>query len=97
MWVEMLFLKYLILVFDSGFPSTQGPPATQSPPATQGSAAPQNSTPSRGPTTTQASPTPSTPEPTLFQNFSGYHIGVGRADCTGQVSDINLVGKSWDP
>uniref|UniRef100_A0A8C2REW9 Neutral ceramidase n=1 Tax=Capra hircus TaxID=9925 RepID=A0A8C2REW9_CAPHI len=41
--------------------------------------APQNSTPSRT---------------TLFQNFSGYHIGVGRADCTGQVSDINLMGFS---
>uniref|UniRef100_A0A8C2REZ9 Neutral ceramidase n=1 Tax=Capra hircus TaxID=9925 RepID=A0A8C2REZ9_CAPHI len=24
----------------------------------------------------------------------GYHIGVGRADCTGQVSDINLMGFS---
>ncbi|KAM5235968.1 neutral ceramidase-like [Ctenodactylus gundi] len=37
-------------------------------------------------------PSPVTPEPPLFQNFSGYHIGVGRADCTGQVSDINLMG-----
>ncbi|XP_012578957.1 PREDICTED: neutral ceramidase [Condylura cristata] len=35
-----------------------------------------------------------TPEPPLFQNFSGYHIGVGRADCTGQVADINLMGYS---
>ncbi|KAI4551065.1 hypothetical protein MJG53_021197, partial [Ovis ammon polii x Ovis aries] len=61
---------------------------------TQGSAAPQYSTPSRAPTTTQVSPTPSTPKTTLFQNFSGYHIGVGRADCTGQVSDINLMGFS---
>ncbi|XP_044516269.1 neutral ceramidase [Gracilinanus agilis] len=29
---------------------------------------------------------------TLFQNFTGYHIGVGRADCTGQVADIPLMG-----
>ncbi|XP_005385955.1 PREDICTED: neutral ceramidase [Chinchilla lanigera] len=42
------------------------------------------------PTATHASS--ATPEPPLFQNFSGYHIGVGRADCTGQVSDINLMG-----
>ncbi|OBS82168.1 hypothetical protein A6R68_23842, partial [Neotoma lepida] len=28
----------------------------------------------------------------LARNFSGYYIGVGRADCTGQVSDINLMG-----
>lgn len=34
-----------------------------------------------------------TPETPLFQNFTGYHIGVGRADCTGQVGDIRLVGK----
>uniref|UniRef100_A0A8C0E7Z4 Neutral ceramidase n=1 Tax=Balaenoptera musculus TaxID=9771 RepID=A0A8C0E7Z4_BALMU len=59
-----------------------GFPTTQIPPATQ------------GPTAIQASPTPSTPEPTLFQNFSGYHIGVGRADCTGQVADIILMGYS---
>ncbi|XP_004701423.1 neutral ceramidase [Echinops telfairi] len=26
------------------------------------------------------------------RNFSGYYIGVGRADCTGQVSDIPLMG-----
>lgn len=45
---------------------------------------------SQSPTDTQASP--ATPEPPLFQNFSGYHIGVGRADCTGQVSDISLMG-----
>ncbi|XP_026967714.1 neutral ceramidase isoform X1 [Sagmatias obliquidens] len=65
----------------SCFPTTQIPPATH-PPATQ------------GPTAIQASPTPSTPEPTLFQNFSGYRIGVGRADCTGQVADIILMGYS---
>ncbi|XP_036592351.1 neutral ceramidase [Trichosurus vulpecula] len=28
----------------------------------------------------------------LLQNFSGYYIGVGRADCTGQVADIPLMG-----
>ncbi|XP_055416244.1 neutral ceramidase [Bubalus kerabau] len=84
--LSLLFITSGTIENHTGFPSTQGPPATQ------GSAAPQNSTPPRGPTTTQASPTPSTPEPTLFQNFSGYHIGVGRADCTGQVSDINLMG-----
>uniref|UniRef100_A0A5F9D419 Neutral ceramidase n=1 Tax=Oryctolagus cuniculus TaxID=9986 RepID=A0A5F9D419_RABIT len=50
---------------------------SQSPPATQGPAA------------TQSAPVTCTPE---LQNFSGYHIGVGRADCTGQVSDINLMG-----
>ncbi|XP_072827627.1 neutral ceramidase isoform X2 [Vicugna pacos] len=68
---------------------------TQSSPATEGSTAPQGSTTlAQGPTPTLASPTPSTPEPTLFQNFSGYHIGVGRADCTGQVADISLMGYS---
>ncbi|XP_031317178.2 neutral ceramidase [Camelus dromedarius] len=68
---------------------------TQSSPATEGSMAPQGSTTlAQGPTPTLVSPTPSTPEPTLFQNFSGYHIGVGRADCTGQVADINLMGYS---
>ncbi|EPY83448.1 neutral ceramidase isoform a [Camelus ferus] len=68
---------------------------TQSSPATEGSTAPQGSTTlAQGPTPTLVSPTPSTPEPTLFQNFSGYHIGVGRADCTGQVADINLMGYS---
>lgn len=51
----------------------------------------------QGPTTTQSSPTtqtPTTQTPDLppSQNFSGYYIGVGRADCTGQVSDINLMG-----
>ncbi|EHB18488.1 Neutral ceramidase [Heterocephalus glaber] len=49
----------------------------------------QHTSASQSPTATQTSPV--TPEP-LFQNFSGYHIGVGRADCTGQVSDINLMG-----
>ncbi|XP_069876544.1 neutral ceramidase-like [Dipodomys merriami] len=44
------------------------------------------------PIDTQTTPVISTPEPPLFQNFSGYHIGVGRADCTGQVSDILLMG-----
>ncbi|KAL6087034.1 hypothetical protein STEG23_020917 [Scotinomys teguina] len=46
----------------------------------------------QGPMTTQSSPITHTPEPPPFQNFSGYFIGVGRADCTGQVSDINLMG-----
>ncbi|XP_043782555.1 neutral ceramidase-like isoform X2 [Cervus elaphus] len=86
--LSLLFITSGTIENHTGSPSTQGPPATQ------GSAAPQNSIPPWGPTTTQASPTPSTPEPTLFQNFSGYHIGVGRADCTGQVSDINLMGYS---
>uniref|UniRef100_A0A8C3WCB3 Neutral ceramidase n=1 Tax=Catagonus wagneri TaxID=51154 RepID=A0A8C3WCB3_9CETA len=79
---------------DSGFLTTQSPPATQSSLAPQGSTLTQGPIPTQGPTATQASPTPSTPEPTLFQNFSGYHIGVGRADCTGQVADISLMGYS---
>nr|KAF6424489.1 N-acylsphingosine amidohydrolase 2B [Molossus molossus] len=65
---------------------------TESPPATQSSTTPQVSTVTKDPTTTRVSPVTSTPEPPLFQNFSGYHIGVGRADCTGQVADINLMG-----
>ncbi|KAF3823915.1 hypothetical protein GH733_006919, partial [Mirounga leonina] len=69
-------------------------PSTQSSPATQSSTASQGSTITSGSTTTQAPPVISTPEPPLFQNFSGYHIGVGRADCTGQVADINLMGYS---
>nr|XP_027805056.1 neutral ceramidase [Marmota flaviventris] len=62
---------------DSG---NHGFPTTQTSPVTQDTIA------------TQASPVTCTPEPPLFQNFSGYHIGVGRADCTGQVADINLMG-----
>uniref|UniRef100_A0A8D1P1L2 Neutral ceramidase n=1 Tax=Sus scrofa TaxID=9823 RepID=A0A8D1P1L2_PIG len=77
---------------DSGFLTTQSPPATQGSSTPQGSTLTQGPADTQGPTATQASPTPSTPEPTLFQNFSGYHIGVGRADCTGQVADINLMG-----
>ncbi|XP_048191371.1 LOW QUALITY PROTEIN: neutral ceramidase-like [Perognathus longimembris pacificus] len=46
----------------------------------------------RDPIDTQTSPGISTSEPPVFQNFSGYHIGVGRADCTGQVSDVILMG-----
>ncbi|XP_060244339.1 neutral ceramidase isoform X1 [Meriones unguiculatus] len=45
-----------------------------------------------GPTATQSSPITQAPDPPPFQNFSGYYIGAGRADCTGQVSDINLMG-----
>ncbi|KAF0884318.1 ASAH2 ceramidase, partial [Crocuta crocuta] len=71
-----------------------GSPVTQSPPATLGSTATQGSTLTHSSTATQTPPLTSTPEPPLFQNFSGYHIGVGRADCTGQVSDINLMGFS---
>ncbi|XP_040831713.1 neutral ceramidase [Ochotona curzoniae] len=55
---------------------------TQSPPGTQGPAA------------TQSAPVTCTPEPPLPQNFSGYLVGAGRADCTGQVADINLMGYS---
>ncbi|EPQ13769.1 Neutral ceramidase [Myotis brandtii] len=99
---ERLCRAYLVLalkmrlretwpVLLSGFPSTESPQATQSPTATQGSTAPQRSTLTQGPTTTQVDPGTTTPEPPLFQNFSGYHIGVGRADCTGQVADINMV------
>ncbi|XP_042764630.1 neutral ceramidase isoform X2 [Panthera leo] len=73
---------------DSGFP------VTQSPPATLGSTATQGSTLTHGSTATQGPPVTTTPEPPLFQNFSGYHIGVGRADCTGQVADISLMGYS---
>nr|XP_020012302.1 neutral ceramidase isoform X1 [Castor canadensis] len=50
------------------------------------------STTTQDSTATTTSPGASTSEALLFQNFSGYHIGVGRADCTGQVSDINLMG-----
>ncbi|XP_006926093.1 neutral ceramidase [Pteropus alecto] len=77
---------------DSGFPATQGPLATQISSANQGSTAFQGSTLTQEPTTIQMSPMMTTPEPPLFQNFTGYHIGVGRADCTGQVGDINLMG-----
>ncbi|XP_045295378.1 neutral ceramidase isoform X2 [Leopardus geoffroyi] len=73
---------------DSGFP------VTQSPPTTPGSTATQGSTLTHGSTATQGPPVTTTPEPPLFQNFSGYHIGVGRADCTGQVADISLMGYS---
>ncbi|XP_062957642.1 neutral ceramidase [Cynocephalus volans] len=52
----------------------------------------QSSLATQGPTASQVSPVTYIPVPPLFQNFSGYHIGVGRADCTGQVSDINLMG-----
>ncbi|XP_021574523.1 neutral ceramidase isoform X1 [Carlito syrichta] len=65
-----------------GFSTTQSPLATEGSTATQGLNG------------TQTSPVTHTTEPPLFQNFSGYHIGVGRADCTGQVSDINLMGYS---
>uniref|UniRef100_A0A6I8NGF0 Neutral ceramidase n=1 Tax=Ornithorhynchus anatinus TaxID=9258 RepID=A0A6I8NGF0_ORNAN len=34
----------------------------------------------------------SSQDPPVFQNFSGYHIGVGRADCTGPLADIPLMG-----
>lgn len=46
----------------------------------------------QGSTTTQSPSITQTPDFPSFQNFSGYYIGVGRADCTGQVSDINLMG-----
>ncbi|KAM5243932.1 neutral ceramidase [Hipposideros larvatus] len=69
---------------DSGFPSTQGPTVTQVSPLT--------STPEPTLTSTPETTLMSTPAPTLFTNFTGYHIGVGRADCTGQVADINLMG-----
>ncbi|GAB5578298.1 neutral ceramidase isoform X1 [Prionailurus iriomotensis] len=71
-----------------------GVPVTQSPPTTPGSTATQGSTLTHGSTATQGPPVTTTPEPPLFQNFSGYHIGVGRADCTGQVADISLMGYS---
>ncbi|XP_004440055.1 PREDICTED: neutral ceramidase isoform X2 [Ceratotherium simum simum] len=77
---------------DSGYSTTQSRQATQGPLATQGSTAAQGSTLTQGPIATQVSPGTSTPEPPLFQNFSGYNIGVGRADCTGQVADITLMG-----
>uniref|UniRef100_A0A2I3NDS6 Neutral ceramidase n=1 Tax=Papio anubis TaxID=9555 RepID=A0A2I3NDS6_PAPAN len=82
---------------DSGghlFSTTPNPPATQGSTATQSSTATQRSTATQSSTATQTSPVTSTPEPPLFQNFSGYYIGVGRADCTGQVADINLMGYS---
>ncbi|KAK2499879.1 hypothetical protein MC885_011424, partial [Smutsia gigantea] len=78
-----------------GSSATQSPPAppdSTAPPAPPGSTAPQSSMRTQGSTTTQSSPATTTPEPPLFQNFSGYHIGAGRADCTGQVADISLMG-----
>ncbi|XP_036192639.1 neutral ceramidase isoform X5 [Myotis myotis] len=89
--LSLLFITSGTIENPKGFPSTESPQATQSPTATQGSTAPQRSTLTQGPTTTQVDPVTTTPEPPLFQNFSGYHIGVGRADCTGQVADINMV------
>ncbi|XP_014402942.1 PREDICTED: neutral ceramidase [Myotis brandtii] len=89
--LSLLFITSGTIENPKGFPSTESPQATQSPTATQGSTAPQRSTLTQGPTTTQVDPGTTTPEPPLFQNFSGYHIGVGRADCTGQVADINMV------
>uniref|UniRef100_A0A2R9BKK0 Neutral ceramidase n=1 Tax=Pan paniscus TaxID=9597 RepID=A0A2R9BKK0_PANPA len=74
------------------FSTTQSPPATQGSTATQRSTVTQHSTATQSSTATQTSPVTLTPESPLFQNFSGYHIGVGRADCTGQVADINLMG-----
>ncbi|XP_072485033.1 neutral ceramidase isoform X2 [Notamacropus eugenii] len=50
----------------------------------------QDSSTTKGPLFTQQPPVTQGPPP--FQNFSGYHIGVGRADCTGQVADIPLMG-----
>nr|XP_048294788.1 neutral ceramidase [Myodes glareolus]XP_048294789.1 neutral ceramidase [Myodes glareolus] len=46
----------------------------------------------QGPAATPTSPITHISDPPPSQNFSGYYIGVGRADCTGQVSDINLMG-----
>uniref|UniRef100_A0A8C4LZ26 Neutral ceramidase n=1 Tax=Equus asinus asinus TaxID=83772 RepID=A0A8C4LZ26_EQUAS len=45
-----------------------------------------------GYSTTQSPQATQSPQTTPFQNFSGYQIGVGRADCTGQVADITLMG-----
>lgn len=86
--LSLLFITSGTIENPKGFPSTESPQATQGPTATQGS------TLTQGPTATQVSPVTTTPEPPLFQNFSGYHIGVGRADCTGQVADINMMGYS---
>uniref|UniRef100_A0A8C4LXX5 Neutral ceramidase n=1 Tax=Equus asinus asinus TaxID=83772 RepID=A0A8C4LXX5_EQUAS len=52
----------------------------------------ESSTLTQGHMATRMSPVTSTLETTPFQNFSGYQIGVGRADCTGQVADITLMG-----
>lgn len=70
---------------DSGLPATQGPTVTK------GTSTAMTSTPVTS-TPVTSTPVTSTPAPTLFTNFTGYHIGVGRADCTGQVADINLMG-----
>ncbi|XP_036294349.1 neutral ceramidase isoform X2 [Pipistrellus kuhlii] len=86
--LSLLFITSGTIENPKGFPSTESPQTTQSSTVTQGS------TLTQGPTATQASPVTTTPEPPLFQNFSGYHIGVGRADCTGQVADINMMGYS---
>ncbi|XP_054975569.1 neutral ceramidase isoform X1 [Sorex araneus] len=75
---------------DSVFPATQNPSTTVS-------STTRTTTHGSVPTTSTETPkttATTTPEPPLFQNFSGYHIGVGRADCTGQVSEINLMGYS---
>ncbi|XP_070288878.1 neutral ceramidase isoform X2 [Myotis yumanensis] len=85
-------LLSLLFITSGTIENPKGFPSTESPQATQGSTAPQHSTLTQGPTTTQVDPVTTTPEPPLFQNFSGYHIGVGRADCTGQVADINMMG-----
>nr|XP_004653058.2 neutral ceramidase [Jaculus jaculus] len=46
----------------------------------------------QGSMATQSSPVTLIPDPPFPNNFSGYYIGVGRADCTGQVADIALMG-----
>lgn len=74
-----------LLFITSG--TTENNKATQTPSTTVSSTT--STTTKRSSTQT---PVITTPEPPLFQNFSGYHIGVGRADCTGQVADINLMG-----
>ncbi|XP_043843069.1 neutral ceramidase isoform X2 [Dromiciops gliroides] len=74
-----------------GLLSTQDPSATQGPINPQASSTTQSPPPSQQPPVTQGLTT-TTQGPPPFQNFSGYHIGVGRADCTGQVADIPLMG-----
>ncbi|XP_049620627.1 neutral ceramidase-like [Suncus etruscus] len=80
-------LLSLLFITSGTIENHKGKPSTQTPSTTVSSTT--STTTKRSSTQT---PVTTAPKPPLFQNFSGYHIGVGRADCTGQVADINLMG-----
>ncbi|XP_049620626.1 neutral ceramidase-like [Suncus etruscus] len=80
-------LLSLLFITSGNIENHKGKPSTQTPSTIVSSTT--STTTKRSSTQT---PVITAPEPPLFQNFSGYHIGVGRADCTGQVADINLMG-----